>query len=675
MRIRWIHACAAALTVALTAAPCVAAASGARGGAVRAISSDAAAERFARHDVFAVVPSTGNGARRYYVEPTSGGGVARITTRARMPWTVHVDYALNGPNVDAAALDGATGTVQVHVRVAPDDLADLDMRRYAQQLRTFAMFTVPAQCANDVSADDDVAVIHDGNTIVVSSTAAPGATLDMRVFIDATKFSMGDVTVAALSAASTDEYGAALRALGTQSAALTGSVTTSAHTDDGANAALSKTLTALRDQERTLAKQEIAKRGDEHQRAFHDYMAAYVGSYTNHLSGSVGTKTQMTALMGTAGELKGDTPLAHAVTGLATAVNNVSDAHQHTGAADEVDRIITRIRQQGTEGLADELKRTAGEQARIGARMYADGQGQLSRAMIPYSMAYTDVYTSNLNDLTGGDVGRANAMSTQAIEATNAQGGEGTLGADKEGVDAAMAALASAREHTGAANAAEQILQRFPDEIASVGTDTTSDAAVSAQLQPVMRDAALMRTAYEHWLAEPLGGAPRVRRAQRIAAAQRRTQAAHGVKDMSTLVTPSDNDASADISKYAGSVTTSIGGGSSGSGDGGGTTTSGTSDDGTSSHARRGRSPTAISEDEWMSLVDANPWERTFIAANTQPLIDETVRIASARPALDATADAAAQGGALAGALSHGPMRAGIADVLDTRFLIVHKAT
>ena len=76
-----------------------------------------------------------------------------------------------------------------------------------------------------------------------------------------------------------------------------------------------------------------------------------------------------------------------------------------------------------------------------------------------------------------------------------------------------------------------------------------------------------------------------------------------------------------------------------------------------------------------MSLVDANPWERTFSAANTQPLIDETVRIASARPALDATADAPTQGGALAGALSHGPMRAGIADVLDTRFLIVHKAT
>ena len=47
-------------------------------------------------------------------------------------------------------------------------------------------------------------------------------------------------------------------------------------------------------------------------------MAAYVGSYTTHLSGSVGTSTQLPALMGTAGELSGDTPLAQAVLDLPT---------------------------------------------------------------------------------------------------------------------------------------------------------------------------------------------------------------------------------------------------------------------------------------------------------------------------------------------------------------------
>ena len=41
------------------------------------------------------------------------------------------------------------------------------------------------------------------------------------------------------------------------------------------------------------------------------------------------------------------------VTGLATAVNELSDAHQHTGAADEVDRIIQPV---------EELGREAGEQ-------------------------------------------------------------------------------------------------------------------------------------------------------------------------------------------------------------------------------------------------------------------------------------------------------------------------
>ena len=86
-----------------------------------------------------------------------------------------------------------------------------------------------------------------------------------------------------------------------------------------------------------LAQQQIAQADAAHKRAFHEYMATYVSSYTAHLSGSVGNSTQLTALMGTAGELNGDTPLARAVTNLASAVNARSDAYQHTGAADEVD--------------------------------------------------------------------------------------------------------------------------------------------------------------------------------------------------------------------------------------------------------------------------------------------------------------------------------------------------
>ncbi len=661
MRRAWMRLCAAATVAACTAAPCVVAVVHACGQAAAAVASaDEAASRFARHDVFTMAADAG--ARRYYLGTPDGGDVTSMTARGRLPWTIDVDYALNGPNVDADALWGADGTVQIHVHVAPDMRADGAMRRYARQLRLFTTFTLPAQAVKDVSAGDGVAIARRGDAIVVSSTAAPGETLDMRVFVEATKFSMGDIAVAALSADSATAYGDGLRALGAQSSTLTEAVNRQRgrSEDDGANAAFLATLTQLRDQERALAEQRIAELTKAHQRAFRDYMAAYVGSYTNHLSGSIGTKTQMTALMGTAGELNGDTPLAHAVTALATAVNDVSDAYQHIGAADEVDRIITRIRQQGTDGLADDLKRTAGEQARIGAQMYADGQGQLSRAMIPYSMAYTDVYTSELNDLTGGDLARAGAASAEAIAATNARNGAGTLGDDMAGVDAAMATLASAREHTGAANAAEQILQRFPDELADGGAEG-ADVDVRMQLQPVLRDSPLMRATYEQWLRDPLGGQARARRASRIADAEKQQQATHGAKDMSTLVTPSANDAAAEISKYAGSVTSSIGGG-----DGGDGATAGKPGDG----AQPRQASKTISEDQWMALVDANPWGRTFIAPDMQPSIDETVRIASVRPALDTTAGELADGGALAGQVAS--TRSG--DVLDTRFLIVRGA-
>ena len=87
-------------------------------------------------------------------------------------------------------------------------------------------------------------------------------------------------------------------------------------------------------------------------------------------------------------------------------MNNVSAAHQHAGAVDALDEVIRRIQQQGTTGLVDDLIAEASEEATQGSKQYADGQSQLSAAMIPYSMKYTDVYTANLSALTGGTSGR-----------------------------------------------------------------------------------------------------------------------------------------------------------------------------------------------------------------------------------------------------------------------------
>lgn len=53
--------------------------------------------------------------------------------------------------------------------------------------------------------------------------------------------------------------------------------------------------------------------------------------------------------------------------------------------------------------------------------------------MIPYSMAYTDAYTENLNTLTGGDVSRAQAMGAQAIAQTDAQFGSNSTLTSSQG--------------------------------------------------------------------------------------------------------------------------------------------------------------------------------------------------------------------------------------------------
>lgn len=245
-------------------------------------------------------------------------------------------------------------------------------------------------------------------------------------------------------------------------------VNTIVTTNSAADRDLIDKLTAMRNQEQAAAEREIADKSAAHQRAFDAYMAAYVGSYTTHLSGSIGSKTQMQALIGTAGELSGDTPLAQAVVDLANAVNAVSAAHQHTGAVDAIDDLIRRIRQRGTEGLINEIGTRIGEESVVGSKGYAAGHTQLSNAMIPYSMAYTDAYTAKLSALTGGTSVGASGYQQQAIAETNRDFGANPAHADDtRKVDAAMSALAAASEHTGRANALRQISVQFADELGS----------------------------------------------------------------------------------------------------------------------------------------------------------------------------------------------------------------
>lgn len=497
--------------------------------------------------------------------------VSRIpASAATLPWKVSVTYSLDGPNVEANEVAGASGLIGVYIDIKPQT-------KEANRTIPVVAFTVPTQVADDVSADNSITVTTQGSNTVVAAAGKAATGLEFSCYMNAKDFSMSSVALAVLPSnssspavgANPDAANAAAQpAADTDVAQLTASAATlvDALTDAGSDEQqqLIEQLQTLRDNERALNKSVVAERETAHKRTFEDYMAAYVGSYTTHLSGSIGTSTQLPALMGTAGELSGDTPLAQAVLDLANAVNNVSAAHQHAGAVDALDEVIRRIQQQGTTGLVDDLTAEASEEAARGSKQYADGQSQLSAAMIPYSMKYTDVYTANLSALTGGTSSGATAYESQAIAETN---GSDELADAQSKVDAAMSTLATASEHTGKATALRQIVLRFSDQFeggASSASGSDGDGSSGdVSSGPVTEAQAL--TSLVDSQSQSFYGKTRATQAKRKADAARKqakaVQQQQSQHSKASLVDDTMSMSAGDVMNYAGGLTSAIGGG------------------------------------------------------------------------------------------------------------------
>ena len=504
----------------------------------------------------------------------SNSGTSKVSripaSAATLPWKVSVTYSLDGPNVEANEVAGASGLIGVYIDIKPQT-------KEANRTIPVVAFTVPTQVADDVSADNSITVTMQGSNTVVAAAGKAATGLEFSCYMNAKDFSMSSVALAVLPSnssspavgANPDAANAAAQpAADTDVAQLTASAATlvDALTDAGSGEQqqLIEQLQTLRDNERALNKSVVAERETAHKRTFEDYMAAYVGSYTTHLSGSIGTSTQLPALMGTAGELSGDTPLAQAVLDLANAVNNVSAAHQHAGAVDALDEVIRRIQQQGTTGLVDDLTAEASEEATRGSKQYADGQSQLSAAMIPYSMKYTDVYTANLSALTGGTSSGATAYESQAIAETN---GSDELADAQSKVDAAMSTLATASEHTGKATALRQIVLRFSDQFEGVASSASgSDGDGSSgdvSSGPVTEAQAL--TGLVDSQSQSFYGKTRAAQAKRKAdAARKQAKAAQQQQSQhskASLVDDTMSMSAGDVMNYAGGLTSAIGGG------------------------------------------------------------------------------------------------------------------
>lgn len=453
-----------------------------------------------------------------------------------LPWKISASFTLNGPDVSVSDVSGASGMIGIRIALhatKPDVTANLT---------PIVAFTIPGRVGSDVTADDGVLVSSDNTSTLVAAVGKPGEDLTFNAYVTAKHFTMSSLSIAAVEG----NVQQSLPDLTKRATTLVDGLT---NVGSQRNRKLIAQLEQLRDNEKALAKQTIAVRSKAHDQAFDGYIDAYVGSYTTHLSGSIGNATQLPAILGTASELNGDTSVAKSVADLANAVNDVSAAYRHIGAADAVDEVIRTIEQRGTSGLVNELTKRAGEEQQRGSKDYSAGQSQLSAAMIPYSMDFTDAYTARLKEL-GATAGTAGSYETQAIADVRAGIKDNEkLKTASDKVSAAMTALADASEHTGQASAFHQIVLQFADQLDSDDDTSESGAADDASVLDTLRSASASQSLCAK-------AEKRRSRAQRKA---ERAQAKNNTADSTSLVDDKNAISMDDVMSYAGGLRPSFG--------------------------------------------------------------------------------------------------------------------
>ncbi len=545
-----------------------------------------------------------------------------------LPWKISASFTLNGPDVSVSDVSGASGMIGIRIALhatKPDVTANLT---------PIVAFTIPGRVGSDVTADDGVLVSSDNTSTLVAAVGKPGEDLTFNAYVTAKHFTMSSLSIAAVEG----NVQQSLPDLTKRATTLVDGLT---NVGSQRNRKLIAQLEQLRDNEKALAKQTIAVRSKAHDQAFDGYIDAYVGSYTTHLSGSIGNATQLPAILGTASELNGDTSVAKSVADLANAVNDVSAAYRHIGAADAVDEVIRTIEQRGTSGLVNELTKRAGEEQQRGSKDYSAGQSQLSAAMIPYSMDFTDAYTARLKEL-GATAGTAGSYETQAIADVRAgikDNEKRKTASDK--VSAAMTALADASEHTGQASAFHQIVLRFADQLDSDDDTSESGAADDASVLDTLRSASASQSLCAK-------AEKRRSRAQRKA---ERAQAKNNTADSTSLVDDKNAISMDDVMSYAGGLRPSFGAAAD-------TTSKNVAKvggvDGSSKNSGGDSSDGSADSSASSLLITGYGLAKTGFTPDNGDLIDETVELAAAAEVFDEALQAGL-GGNGSGNSSAGP--------------------
>ena len=544
-----------------------------------------------------------------------------------LPWKISASFTLNGPDVSVSDVSGASGMIGIRIALhatKPDVTANLT---------PIVAFTIPGRVGSDVTADDGVLVSSDNTSTLVAAVGKPGEDLTFNAYVTAKHFTMSSLSIAAVEG----NVQQSLPDLTKRATTLVDGLT---NVGSQRNRKLIAQLEQLRDNEKALAKQTIAVRSKAHDQALDGYIDAYVGSYTTHLSGSIGNATQLPAILGTASELNGDTSVAKSVADLANAVNDVSAAYRHIGAADAVDEVIRTIEQRGTSGLVNELTKRAGEEQQRGSKDYSAGQSQLSAAMIPYSMDFTDAYTARLKEL-GATAGTAGSYETQAIADVRAGIKDNEkLKTASDKVSAAMTALADASEHTGQASAFHQIVLRFADQLDSDDDTSESGAADDASVPDTLRSASASQSLCAK-------AEKRRSRAQRKA---ERAQAKNNTADSTSLVDDKNAISMDDVMSYAGGLRPSFGAAAD-------TTSKNVAKvGGVDGSSKNSGSDSSSSADSMSSSLPVAGYglAKTGFTPDNGDLIDETVELAAAAEVFD-DALQAGLGGNGSGNSSAGP--------------------
>lgn len=544
-----------------------------------------------------------------------------------LPWKISASFTLNGPDVSVSDVSGASGMIGIRIALhatKPDVTANLT---------PIVAFTIPGRVGSDVTADDGVLVSSDNTSTLVAAVGKPGEDLTFNAYVTAKHFTMSSLSIAAVEG----NVQQSLPDLTKRATTLVDGLT---NVGSQRNRKLIAQLEQLRDNEKALAKQTIAVRSKAHDQAFDGYIDAYVGSYTTHLSGSIGNATQLPAILGTASELNGDTSVAKSVADLANAVNDVSAAYRHIGAADAVDEVIRTIEQRGTSGLVNELTKRAGEEQQRGSKDYSAGQSQLSAAMIPYSMDFADAYTARLKEL-GATAGTAGSYETQAIADVRAGIKDNEkLKTASDKVSAAMTALADASEHTGQASAFHQIVLRFADQLDSDDDTSESGAADDASVLDTLRSASASQSLCAK-------AEKRRSRAQRKA---ERAQAKNNTADSTSLVDDKNAISMDDVMSYAGGLRPSFGAAAD-------TTSKNVAKvGGVDGSSKNSGSDSSSSADSMSSSLPVAGYglAKTGFTPDNGDLIDETVELAAAAEVFD-DALQAGLGGNGSGNSSAGP--------------------